>query len=69
MPRIDDLKVQNKVFKKKDYRSWDGNLLDKLRLPKENINESEPPQEINDKKHRQAAESNPRTPGVNAGIG
>lgn len=32
MPRIDDLKVQEKVFKKKEYRSWDGNLLEKLKL-------------------------------------
>ncbi len=32
MPRIDDIKVQEKVFKKKEYRSWDGNLLEKLKL-------------------------------------
>ena len=32
MPRIDDIKAQEKVFKKKEYRSWDGNLLEKLKL-------------------------------------
>lgn len=34
MPRIDDIKIQDKVFKKKEYRSWDRNLLDKLKIPR-----------------------------------
>ena len=35
MPRIDDLAVSKKVFKKKEYRSWDGNLIDTLKLKKD----------------------------------
>ncbi|WP_010598980.1 hypothetical protein [Rickettsiella massiliensis] len=34
MPRIDSFEVKNKTFKKKAYRSWDGNLFEKLKLPK-----------------------------------
>ncbi len=32
MPRIDDKKVQSKIFKKKEYRSWDNNIVDKLKI-------------------------------------
>jgi len=47
MPRIDDLKIQEKVFKKTDYRSWDGNLLEKLKLT-DDVNPPSP-QEIKPK--------------------
>ncbi len=40
MPRIDDIKVQEKVFKKKKYRSWDGNLLEQLKLTNYNDDSS-----------------------------
>ncbi len=32
MPRIDDFTVNKKVFKKKEYRSWDGNLIETLKI-------------------------------------
>ena len=36
MPRIDDIPPSNKKFKKKEYRSWDNDLIEKLQLKNKN---------------------------------
>ena len=62
MPRIDDIKVQEKVFKKKEYRSWDGNLLEKLKLTEDSDNNSSTSSSEKDKskttKNEQTASNN-----------
>jgi DNA-binding MarR family transcriptional regulator len=39
MPRIDNIKTN---FKKKEYRAWDSNLLDTLKIPKTQLEEDKP---------------------------
>lgn len=53
MPRIDDLAINKKVFKKKEYRSWDGNLVETLKIKPD----TEAPAPIREKQIVHAEES------------